>query len=304
VKLVHLFDSNNSTFEEIHLKALFHKNIKLYVKRDDKIDVYVSGNKWRKLKYNIDQAISRKSETIITFGGAHSNHLLATASASHKAGFKSIGIVRGEELTENSNECLKDCFNFGMHLVFISRDEYFLKEDASYKADLQAKYENSFIIPEGGANYYGLMGCGEIWNEISQEIDHLFLSAGTACTATGLLLSKPEKTQIHVISALKGDFQKNQMESLLYSAFLDNEMQAELFEKVRFHNDFHFGGYAKTTPELTEFMTSIQQEIGLPLDPIYTGKAFYGMIQEIINSSIYDNSSICFLHTGGLLGSR
>jgi 1-aminocyclopropane-1-carboxylate deaminase len=304
VKLTHLFDSNNSTLEEVQLEMLRKKNITLFVKRDDKIDKYVSGNKWRKLKYNIEAAISRKSDAIITFGGAHSNHLLATASACNKAGIKSIGIVRGEELTANANESLKDCFNFGMELHFISRDEYYLRDDASYKADLQAQFPNSFIIPEGGANYYGLMGCAEIWKEITPQIDHMFLSAGTACTATGLLLNKPENTSIHVVSALKGDFQKKQMESLLYSAFLESDMQDELFEKVKFHNNYHFGGYAKTTTELYDFIASIKAKTALPLDSIYTGKAFFGMLEEIQKSTNYNNTTICFLHTGGLLGNR
>jgi 1-aminocyclopropane-1-carboxylate deaminase len=199
---------------------------------------------------------------------------------------------------------LEDCFNFGMELVFVSRDEYVLKDDASYKADLQTQYPNSFIIPEGGANYYGTMGCAEIWKEIEPKIDHLFLCAGTGCTATGLLLSMPENTKLHVVSALKGDFQKSQMEGILYTAFLDEETKNDLFQNVSFYNDYHFGGYAKTNALLFDFISKIKSEIDIALDPVYTGKAFFGMLQEILNSNYFDGSTICFLHTGGLMGAR
>ena len=153
-----LYTTEKSILQELSNPILKEKNIQLFLKRDDLIDSEVSGNKWRKLKYNIEQAISKKNDAILTFGGAYSNHLVATASACFKVGIRSIGIVRGEELSENSNETLKKCFEFGMELKFVSRQEYVLKGDSLFLKDLHLENENCFIVPEGGANFYGMVG--------------------------------------------------------------------------------------------------------------------------------------------------
>ena len=304
IKLMQLFDVSNSKMEELQLDELKKRNIKLFVKRDDLIDPFVSGNKWRKLKFNIEIAQLKKSEAILTFGGAFSNHLLATAAACAKAGIRSIGIVRGEELNSDSNACLQDCANFGMEFKFVDRSEYMLRGDASYKADLQAEFPNSYLIPEGGANYYGLMGCAEIWKEIQVQVDHIFTAAGTGTTAAGLLLGKPKDTKVHLVSALKGTFQRKQVEELLFSCFLEDELKEDLLNDLNIYENYHFGGYAKTTPALFDFIGEVKKDVNLELDPVYTGKTFYAMLEEVRSNSIYDNSNICFLHTGGLLGSR
>jgi 1-aminocyclopropane-1-carboxylate deaminase len=304
IKLMQLFDVNNSKLEELQFEDLKNRNIKLLVKRDDLIDPYVSGNKWRKLKFNIEIAQLKKSEAILTFGGAFSNHLLATAAACRKAGIRSIGVVRGEELNSQSNDCLRDCATLGMEFRFVDRNEYLLRGDASYKASLQSEYPNSYLIPEGGANYYGLMGCSEIWKEIDVEVDHIFTAAGTGTTAAGLLIGKPKNSKIHLVSALKGNFQLKQVEELLFSCFLDEELKNSLLNDLHIYEEYHFGGYAKTTPALFDFIEDMKLSLNLPLDPVYTGKTFYGMLEEVRANSSYDNTTICFLHTGGLLGSR
>ncbi len=294
-----LFDTSLSILQEINIPSYTARGIKLFIKRDDLIHEEVSGNKWRKLKYNLLQLQQGNYAGVFTFGGAYSNHLLATASAANRANIKSIGFVRGEELTENSNNTLKRCVELGMQLIFISREEYALRNDKQYIDELKAEHTNFYFVPEGGGNYLGIVGCQEIWKEIDEFVDEVFVAQGTTITSCGLLLGKPANSTIHVIPVLKGFDAYDEMFGKLKWFLFEEDLAKELLEDVVVHPDYHFGGYGKYTPDLLTFIQEVFSTYRIPLDPIYTAKAFYGMLQELENKS-YDNKHILFVHTGGI----
>jgi 1-aminocyclopropane-1-carboxylate deaminase len=298
-----LFDTEKSIIQELSSDLLSKHNVRLYVKRDDLIDENVSGNKWRKLKFNVLQALDKKCDTILTFGGAFSNHLVATAAACKKAGLKSIGIVRGEELDENSNDTLKKCSEFGMQLKFVSRAEYQLKTDDLYLKDLHLEYPSTYIVPEGGSNFYGMIGCQEIIKEIKENFDQVFVAQGTSATSCGILLALPENTVLNVVPVLKNYDSFAEMRKLLNYSLFDEEVTEELLEKVRVHSESHFGGYGKFNEELIDFIKEVNQGYNLPLDYVYTGKVFY-QIMKMIQTGQLDNQSLLFVHTGGLQGNQ
>ena len=298
-----IFNTQKSTLQAIEIPELVQRGIKLYVKRDDLIHDEVSGNKWRKLKYNIEQVYQGKFEGVFTFGGAFSNHLVATASACNQLGLKSIGFVRGNELTINSNDTLKRCYELGMELRFLSREEYALRNDKQYIHEIQSENLGFYPIPEGGSNYLGVIGCQEIVKEIEIPIDHLFIAQGTATTSCGVLIGKNSQTKLHVIPVLKGFHSKETMVDILKYALLDEDYANELVEDVIVHSEYHFGGYGKHTDELIHFIKDIYSGYQLPLDFVYTGKAFYGMLEEL-RSGNFDNQTVVFIHTGGLQGNN
>ncbi|MCO5261111.1 MAG: pyridoxal-phosphate dependent enzyme [Crocinitomicaceae bacterium] len=293
-----LFDTGNSIIQQIHIEEFDNRGIKLLVKRDDLIHPEVSGNKWRKLKYTIEHFKQSKCEKILTFGGAFSNHLLATASACHALGIPSIGVVRGDEHTPHSNPVLERCKELGMFLYFVSREEYAQRYMEEYHQELHSSFSNTYIVNEGGASYYGMIGCQEIIPELP-PFDHLFVSQGTSTTSCGLLLGLTHQT-LHVVPSIKNYDSVNEMTSLFSKSVFNDCLIKELLEKVEVHNDYHFGGYAKQTPELAEFINYCEKSLQLSLDKIYTAKAFYGLIEEVKKSEKYDHSTVVFLHTGGL----
>ena len=262
----------------------------LFVKRDDLIDPYISGNKWRKLKYILEKAKSHNKSHIITFGGAYSNHLVATAAASARLGLKSTAFVRGDEV---KNEMLLLCKLFGMTLIFTDRESYRDKEklfENHFHHD-----DNAYFVDEGGASAEAVIGCAEIVGELIDSYDHIFCAAGTGTTAAGLLKGIQKnglKTKLHIIPVLKNGSFINE-EILKYTPHSEN---------LVLHHNYHFGGYAKTTPELFNFIKSFTARTGLLLDPVYTAKMFYAIIdlqkQNIVNA----NDKILAIHTGGLLG--
>jgi len=292
-------DLEKSVLQELLIPELTERGIRLFVKRDDLLHREVSGNKWRKLKYNLAQAEHAKSQGIFTFGGAYSNHLLATAFAAQAVGLKAIGYVRGDELHANSNETLKRCAELGMDLQFMSREMYVLHADKEFIDELKLENPGFYAIPEGGGNYYGIVGCQEIWKELPEGIDHLFVAQGTATTSCGLLLGKPAETTLHVVPVLKGFDSKATMQRQLQWFLFDEDLAAELVEEVVVHGDYHFGGYAQQTPELLQFIGEIDEKYNLPLDAVYTGKTFYALL-DTIRDPAYDGQTIVFLHTGGL----
>lgn len=294
-------DVKRSILQEIKMESLASRGISLFVKRDDLIDEEISGNKWRKLKYNIALCASKKKEGIITFGGAYSNHLVATAAACQMAGLKSIGLVRGEELSPESNATLRRCRELGMELVFISREEYAIRNDKAYHETLGADYPACQLVPEGGANYYGMVGCQEILSEINKPFDHIFVAQGTTTTSCGVLFGSNEKQKIHVVPVLKGFDALDEMLLMMSKTGIDAETIDDLMARVVVHDTAHFGGYAKYTPELIAFIRAFYREHGLKLDPVYTGKAMFALIHAL-ESGDFNDSNILFIHTGGLQG--
>ena len=298
-----LYSTENSILQEIILDNLIERNIQLFIKRDDLIDPFVSGNKWRKLKFNVEQTLSQKKEGILTFGGAFSNHLVASAAACKQAGIKSVGIVRGDELKSDSNETLRKCVDFGMQLEFVSRSKYDLRYDRIYKEELNIQFPNFYQVPEGGANFYGMMGCQEILSEIPIDYDSIFVAQGTTTTSCGLLLGMNEESSLHVVPVLKNYDSNTEMRQLLNYSIFDEELTDELINRVIIHSDSHFGGYAKYTKELLTFIQDFYAKTQVPLDPIYTGKVMFTIFEEIEKGNL-DNQKIVFIHTGGIQGAK
>ncbi|WP_231427352.1 MULTISPECIES: 1-aminocyclopropane-1-carboxylate deaminase/D-cysteine desulfhydrase [Pedobacter] len=262
----------------------------LFVKRDDLIDPYVSGNKWRKLKYILKKASLENKNHLVTFGGAYSNHLVATAAASARFGLNSTAFVRGEEVR---NEMLLLCSLFGMKLIFVDRESY--KNKPLLFKEHFGDDTNTYFIDEGGASKEAVTGCAEIISELNETYDHIFVAAGTGTTAAGLLSAIQTRnlpSKLHVIPVLKGgDFIKDEMAKYV-----------KLSDHLILHTDYHFGGYAKTNSELIHFIKSFTAKTGLLTDPVYTAKMFYAINDLQQKKSINSTDKILAIHTGGLLG--
>lgn len=294
-----------SPLERLEHPLLNEKGVTVHVKRDDVIHPEISGNKWRKLYLNIEKYHDRKYDKLLTFGGAYSNHIAATAKVGKYLGIPTIGIIRGEELNKDSNDTLKRAHKAGMELIFVSRMEYRLRGENDYKNELRAAHGNVLIIDEGGANFYGALGCTEILNELSQmDYQGIYLAAGTGTTAAGLLLAGLE-IPIFAVAALKnGGFLKKSISDLLVLCGIPQALMAEQLSPLNLLCDYHFGGYGKYTPELLEFMREIYAITGLKLDQIYTAKALYALFDAVRNDQWEYGSKLLFIHTGGLQGIR
>ena len=280
--------------QEIHDDVLDDKDLQLFIKREDLIHPTVSGNKWRKLKYNLQEAKRLNIDTLLTFGGAYSNHIYATAAAAHEAGMKSIGIIRGEKV-EPLNATLSFAEDQGMQLQFVSRSIYREKSEIWFIDKLREEHGDVFIIPEGGSNVLAVKGCAEIPLEISVEYDYLCTPVGTGGTMSGLIAGCENKKHVLGFSALKGDFLNTEVSSLL------EEVECQ-FDNWIINTDYHFGGYAKISTELIEFIKEFKGKHGIDLDPIYTGKMMFGIFDLVKRGYFKPNEVIIALHTGGLQG--
>ncbi len=278
------------------------KNIQVYIKRDDLIHPVISGNKWRKLKYNLLNVLLQKQPAVLTFGGAYSNHIAATAYACMLLKLKSIGIIRGLDADEN-NPTLSAAIKCGMKIHKVSREEYKLKEDEDYIDKLRAKFGSFYLIPEGGANYYALHGCIEMLNEIETDFDYIISACGTGTTLAGITLALNKNQQAIAIPVLKqGEFIGNEIKKRFFEFTYDAELSVELSEKVKLFTQYHFGGYAKTNQQLLDFMKHFSGITQVPLDYVYTGKMFYALCDLINQNYFAPGTKIIALHTGGLQG--
>ncbi len=283
--------------QEVKSSLLEEKSIKLSIKREDLIHPLVSGNKWRKLKYNLQAAHQERVDTILTFGGAYSNHIYATAAAAKEAGFKSIGIVRGEELQNKPlNKTLQFASANGMRLKFVSRKIYREKAEKGFVNQLRQEFGKFYLIPEGGTNALAIKGCEEILNEETKKFDVISSSAGTGGTLSGLISSSQKNQTILGFSALKGDFLVNEIYSWLY------QYRGKEFSNWKLNTDYHFGGYAKSTLELLEFIDDFEDQHQIPLEPIYTGKMMFGLFDLISRDHFKKWTQLLAIHTGGLQG--
>jgi 1-aminocyclopropane-1-carboxylate deaminase len=277
--------------EELSHPLLVEKEIQLFVKRDDLLHPEIMGNKWRKLKYNLEEAKKQGHKTILTFGGAYSNHIAATAAAAKEFGFNSIGIIRGEELNEESNPTLKFASQKGMKLKFIDRNRYrSLRDNPNQMMD---EYTDAYILPEGGTNELAIKGCEEILTEKKNDFDIVVTPIGTGGTFCGLINGSNKSQKILGVSSLKGAFIKGDIKKLL------GNRENENFE---INIDYHFGGYAKSSAELIDFINWFKEKFSIQLDPIYTGKSFFAVWDMIKSDKFEKNLKIMLLHTGGLQG--
>lgn len=253
---------------------------------------FVSGNKFRKLKYNLLQAKLENQNTILTFGGAFSNHIAAVAFDGKEQGFKTIGIIRGDELGDkiSENPTLQFAQNCGMQFEFVSRETYRTKNETLFLENLKQKFGSFYHIPEGGTNELAVKGCQEILTQADAEFDYICCSIGTGGTISGIINSSFQHQKILGFPALKGDFLQNEIR---------NFAQNVNWELI---TNYHFGGYAKVNKELITFINEFYKENQIPLDPIYTGKMVFGVMDLIQKNYFPENSKILLIHTGGIQG--
>jgi 1-aminocyclopropane-1-carboxylate deaminase len=279
-----------SPVHQINDKLFDDQGLTLFIKRDDLIHPIISGNKWRKLKYILKKAQAQNKTHLVTFGGAYSNHLLATAAAGAKFGFKTTGIVRGEQV---ENDTLFLCRLHGMNLIFVDRDSY-RDKPALFKKHFGDDV-GAFFIDEGGASTEGAKGCSELVAELNEQYDHIFCACGTGTTAAGIINGLNEHNlpaQFNAIPVLKGgDFIKEEIDRLLINS-----------STYQLHTDYHFGGYGKTTPELITFIKGFIASTGILIEPIYTGKMLYAVYDLAAKQYFKPGSRILAIHSGGIWG--
>ena len=295
---------SHSKLERFYLPHANNSIVKLFVKRDDLIDPLISGNKLRKLEGNLTAALNTGASQIVTFGGAYSNHLLASASAANVLDIPIIGKVRGEELNEKSNPILLKCHQLGMDLKFMNRSGF---KESKYQSGLSKDQDKfTWFIPEGGANPEGILGCTEIYKEAvaqnnNQHFDAVFIAQGTTTTSLGILASIPPTTQLFVVPVLKGFHSLQEMQALAEKA-KQNPLTSHLhfpFEQVEVLDQYHHGGYAQTSPYLIDFIKIFNDSQQFPIEPTYTGKVLYALSEQL---SAFPNNiqTVLFVHTGGV----
>ncbi len=268
------------------------KGVELVIKREDEIHPHISGNKYRKLKYNLFAAKEQGVETLLTFGGAYSNHIAATASAGLEFGFKTIGVIRGDELADkiSNNATLSFAKKCKMQFKFISRKAYREKTNLEFIKNLKKEFGNFYWLPEGGTNDLAIKGCEEILTKNDRDFDYICTPVGTGGTIAGIINSTSSTQKVLGFSSLKGDFLKDEI--------------AKLTAKDNWNliTDYHFGAYGKINNELIAFINKFKEETNIPLDPIYTGKMLFGLVDLIQKNTFKKGSKILAIHTGGLQG--
>lgn len=285
-----IFNLDNSVNQPIELQN--NSGVELFIKREDAIHPIISGNKFRKLKHNIEVAKKKGKKTLLTFGGAFSNHIAAVAEVGRIYNFKTIGIIRGEELASkiNENTTLKYAKDCGMVFKFISRASYRDKNNSAFVEALKNEFGDFYLIPEGGTNALAIKGCEEILTQADSSFNYICAPVGTGGTLVGLINCSKPNQQVLGFSALKGDFLKEDI-----SKFAKQDNWTLI-------TDYHFGGYAKINAELITFINEFKAVNNIQLDPIYTGKMLFG-IQDLINKNYFpEGSKILVIHTGGLQG--
>ena len=276
--------------QEVHFS--FPNDIQVFMKREDLLHPLVSGNKFRKLKYNLIQAQQENHAVLLTFGGAYSNHIVATAAAAKEQGFQSIGIIRGEELESKiaENPTLSLAKSLGMQLIFVSRDLYRHKTEEFFIKDLQQRFGRFYLVPEGGTNEYAVQGCQEILTPKDASFDYICASVGTGGTIAGLIRASQSEQFVLGFSSLKTEYLQNEISKFAPC------------KNWGLNTDYHFGGYGKITPELIAFINDFYQKTTIPLDPVYTGKMMFGLNDLIAKKYFKKGSKILTIHTGGLQG--
>lgn len=280
----------NSPVQKIEDALFTDKKLALYLKRDDLIHPLISGNKWRKLKYVLADAGQQHKKHLVTFGGAFSNHLLATACAGASYNFRTTGFVRGEEV---ENDTLLMCRLFGMDLIYVDRNSYQHKKELflrHFSADPEA-----YFIDEGGASVLAARGCSELVAELPEEYNHVFCACGTGTTSAGIINGLAQHrlpTVFHGVPVFKN------------AGWMKQDIEKYLLKTASFilHLDYGFGGYAKTTPELLGFIKKFIAEKGILIDPVYTGKMLFAVYDLAKKDYFLPGSKILTVHTGGIFG--
>lgn len=278
--------------QTVNLPILNEKEVSLVVKREDLIHPFISGNKFRKLKYNLLEALDSELRTIVTFGGAYSNHIAATAYAGKAYGLRTVGIIRGEELAGNwrENPTLTQAHANGMQFRFVSRSQYRDKTDKVLYKSLQDEIGPFYTVPEGGTNALAVKGCEEILTGADRDFDVICSSVGTGGTLAGIINSSGSRQQIVGFASLKGDFLTKDIRNFAAKG------------NWTLNTDYHFGGYAKVTGTLIESINNFKDRTGIPTDPVYTGKMVFGILDLVKRDYFKPGTTILAIHTGGLQG--
>lgn len=290
-------ENKNSRIQQIHFSEIENSGVSLFIKREDELHPFISGNKYRKLKYNLAEAAKQHKSALLTFGGAYSNHISATAAAGFNYGFKTIGVIRGDELANNLEETiqinptLKFASEHNMQFEFVSRANYRNKTSPEFIASLKEKFGDFYLVPEGGTNTFAVKGCGEILAEEDEKYDFICCAVGTGGTISGIINSLKNHQKAIGFTILKGDF-------------LQYEINKYILKRDNWSlcSNYHFGGYAKVSEELITFINKFKSETKIPLDPVYTGKMMFGIVDLIKSDFFKKGTKILAIHTGGLLG--
>ena len=274
-------------------------DVQVDILRADQLHPQISGNKWFKLKYNLVAAQRQGCNRLLSFGGPWSNHLHALAYVSRLLGMSSHGIVPGDELDAQANPMLREAAEWGMELEFVSRRQYRAWTQEGYGAtDAQ-----TWLIPEGGDNEQGLLGCMSLvspalWASHEQQWDQIWLALGTGCTLAGVRLALPPSVRVRGVAVLAGDWPKQHMQKRLQQQGWHNTDNWDLLL------NYHAGGYARVPPELLSFIADFGDNTGVPLDPVYTGKAMQALCDQVRQGRVPAGTRVLFIHTGGLQGAR
>jgi 1-aminocyclopropane-1-carboxylate deaminase len=284
-----------SPLQSLQHPLLERHRLRLWIKRDDLLHPRISGNKWRKLKYVLRQALTEHAQGLLSFGGAWSNHLHALAAAGRELGLPTLGVVRGEP-EYATNATLADARAWGMALRFVSRQDYHRRQDPDWLAALAASHSGFYLIPEGGSTALALPGVAELWRELP-AVDQVILPVASGGTLAGLLTARPAGTRITGYAVLKGAGWLARTVSALYPpATLDPGWQLRL--------EHHGGGYAKCPAQDRQRILELAAELSVPLEPVYSGKAMLGLFRDIEAGRYPAGSRLLFVHTGGLQGAR
>lgn len=291
-----LLQNKTSSIQAVHLAAIASKKVSLFIKREDELHPFISGNKYRKLKYNLEKAKQLKHTTLLTFGGAYSNHIAATAAAGNEFNFKTIGIIRGNELANNpqkivQNPTLQFAAAHHMRFKFISRTDYRNKTTKKIIKQLTEEFGNFYLVPEGGTNTLAVKGCEEILDTKTKPFNYITCAVGTGGTISGIINALEPHQEAIGFPALKGDFLSEEIKK--YTKTPHN---------WQLNTNYNFGGYAKISEKLIRFINNFKQETNIALDPVYTGKMLFGLVDLIKKDYFKPHTKILAIHTGGLQG--
>ena len=292
-EIITFFNQAQAPIQNVAITTKNPKNVQLDVLREDQLHPVVSGNKYRKLKYNLLQVVENNYAGILTYGGAYSNHIAAVAAAGHHFQIPSVGIIRGEELYTDEkiagNETLAFAKAKNMNFKFVSRSVYQKKEHSDEIQEILQEFSDYYVLPEGGTNELAVQGCAEILDQRTADYDIVCCPVGTGGTLAGICQSAHEKQLIMGYSALKGlDVRK------LIAPYTNRKIQV-VQEDV-------FGGYGKIDERLIAFCNAFAKAQQIHLDPVYTGKMLYRLYEAIENGTFASHTRILAIHTGGLQG--
>jgi 1-aminocyclopropane-1-carboxylate deaminase len=275
---------------EIQNQLFSRAEVRLYIKREDLNHPLVSGNKWWKLKYNLAEALAEKRDTLLTFGGAYSNHIFATAAAGREMGFKTVGIIRGEEKT-SVNPVMQFARHAGMKLHFVSREVYRQKGEANFIQKLHEQFGDFYLIPEGGSNELAVKGVQEFAEGIIGNFDYICCPVGTGGTLAGLINGFKGSGTIVGFSVLKN------------GSFLTDEIRrlGAAYGNWNIQTSYDFGGYAKSAPLLTLFVEDFWKEYNIPIEVVYSAKMMAGIFDLLSKGFFGRGSKILAIHTGGIV---